>query len=108
MRRWLTIRFRRLTRIYGKTFSNSRRPAVDSNPSRFIRQQEFVPQDRLQEIKATVIGVGAIGRQVALQLAAIGCPTIQLIDFDVVDPTNVTTQGYLSSDSRSAQAKPML
>ena len=71
---------------------------MDSNPSRFIRQQELVPQDRLREVKTTVIGVGAIGRQVALQLAAIGCPQIQLIDFDVVDLTNVTTQGYFSAD----------
>lgn len=46
----------------------------------------------------TVIGVGAIGRQVALQLAAIGAPRIQLIDFDMVDASNVTTQGYLTND----------
>jgi sulfur carrier protein ThiS adenylyltransferase len=46
----------------------------------------------------TVIGVGAIGRQVALQLAAIGARRIQLVDFDRVDMSNVTTQGYWSQD----------
>ena len=46
----------------------------------------------------TVIGVGAIGRHVALQLAAIGVRSIQLIDFDTVDETNITTQGYAASD----------
>lgn len=50
--------------------------------------------DRLTEVTATVIGVGAIGRQVALQLASIGTPRIQLIDFDTVDLSNTTTQGY--------------
>ena len=50
--------------------------------------------DRLAEVTATVIGVGAIGRQVALQLASIGAPRIQLIDFDSVDLSNTTTQGY--------------
>jgi hypothetical protein len=65
---------------------------------RFIRQQELVPRERLQQITATVIGVGAIGRQVALQLAAIGAPRIQLVDFDVVDETNVTSQGYRRRD----------
>ncbi len=50
--------------------------------------------DRLAEVTATVIGVGAIGRQVSLQLAAIGTPRIQLIDFDTVDLSNTTTQGY--------------
>jgi hypothetical protein len=65
---------------------------------RFIRQRDLVPPDRLSNVTATVIGVGAIGRQIALQLAAIGAPRIQLIDFDTVDATNVTTQGYLTDD----------
>jgi molybdopterin-synthase adenylyltransferase len=71
---------------------------MDTDLSRFVRQEELVPQERLRKVKATVIGVGSIGRNVSLQLAAIGCPRIQLVDFDVVDATNVTTQGYLSTD----------
>ena len=71
--------------------------AAASNP-RLIRQQGLVPSDRLVDLTATVIGVGAIGRQVALQLAAIGVRSIQLIDFDAVDETNITTQGYAASD----------
>ena len=66
--------------------------------SRFSRQADLVPQDRLASLTATVIGIGAIGRQVALQLAAIGAPRIQLIDFDVVDATNITTQGFFAED----------
>lgn len=50
------------------------------------------------DLLVTVIGVGAIGRQVALQLAAIGVRRLQLIDFDHVDETNITTQGYLAAD----------
>src|SRR6185369_3454491 len=65
---------------------------------RFERQSELVPRDRLQNLTATVIGVGAIGRQVALQLAAIGVRRLQLIDMDTVELTNVTTQGYLTDD----------
>ena len=61
---------------------------------RFVRQADLVPQARLAEENVTVIGVGAIGRQVALQLAAIGVRKLTLIDFDRVDETNVTTQGY--------------
>lgn len=53
---------------------------------------------RLATITCTVIGVGAIGQQVALQLAGIGALRIQLIDFDVVDRSNITTQGYLAGD----------
>jgi molybdopterin/thiamine biosynthesis adenylyltransferase len=64
--------------------------------SRFSKQADLVPHDRLASVHATVIGVGAVGRQVALQLAAIGLPRIQLIDFDQVGQSNVTTQGYFA------------
>ena len=68
---------------------------MNPHENRFERQADLVPQDRLAELTATVIGVGAVGRQLALQLAAIGVRQLQLIDFDHVEPTNVTTQGYL-------------
>ncbi len=66
--------------------------------NRFVRQESLVPSDRLRNLMVTVIGVGAIGRQVALQLAAIGVQRLQLIDFDQVEWTNITTQGYLQTD----------
>lgn len=66
--------------------------------SRFERQQDLVPLAALMPLTTTVIGVGAIGRQVAIQLAAIGARQIQLIDFDTVETTNITTQGYLQAD----------
>ncbi|MCC7418911.1 MAG: ThiF family adenylyltransferase [Planctomycetaceae bacterium] len=65
---------------------------------RFVRQADLVPRERLHDLTATVLGVGAIGRQVALQLASVGLPRAQLIDFDVVDETNITTQGYGQHD----------
>lgn len=65
---------------------------------RFERQADLVPRDKLANLTATVIGVGAIGRQVTLQLAAIGVRKLQLIDFDKVELTNVTTQGYFTDD----------
>jgi hypothetical protein len=71
---------------------------MPTDQNRFTRQDDLVPHGRLAEITATVIGVGAIGRQVALQLAAIGVPRLQLVDFDLVDLTNVTTQGFWATD----------
>src|SRR6476659_8266336 len=69
-----------------------------TSSDRFMRQQELVPIERLAALLVSVIGVGAIGRQVALQLAAIGARRLQLVDFDRVDHTNFTTQGYLAGD----------
>jgi len=65
---------------------------------RFSRQRDIVPADRIASCKATVIGVGAIGRQVALQLSAMGIPWLQLIDFDKVEWSNLASQGYLEGD----------
>ncbi|HUU22081.1 MAG TPA: ThiF family adenylyltransferase [Phycisphaerae bacterium] len=72
-------------------------PGLDLS-DRYSRQQDLVPTERLARCKATVIGVGAIGRQVALQLAAMGVPWLQLVDFDVVEASNLAGQGYLQDD----------
>jgi molybdopterin/thiamine biosynthesis adenylyltransferase len=63
-----------------------------------VEDVRLVPQDRLHRLTASVIGVGAVGRQVALQLAAMEARRLQLIDFDSVELSNGTTQGYPASD----------
>ncbi|MFC1783358.1 ThiF family adenylyltransferase [Planctomycetota bacterium] len=65
---------------------------------RYSRQRDIVPLEKLSACKTTVVGVGAIGRQVALQLAAMGIPWLQLVDFDVIEPSNLASQGYLQDD----------
>jgi sulfur carrier protein ThiS adenylyltransferase len=65
---------------------------------RYSRQSDIVPRERIMDCKATVIGVGAIGRQVAIQLTAIGVPVLQLVDFDHVEISNLASQGYLQKD----------
>ena len=65
---------------------------------RFSRQADIVPRERILDCTATIIGVGAIGRQVALQLTAIGVPHLQLIDFDSVETSNLATQGFMQKD----------
>ena len=66
---------------------------------RYSRQAGIVPEDRVSKEQegCLVIGVGAIGRQVALQLTAIGVRHLQLVDHDTVEETNVVTQGYPES-----------
>jgi len=71
---------------------------AEQTKERYIRQKDIVPADRLAACKATVVGVGAIGRQVALQLTAMGIPWLQMVDFDTVDASNLASQGYLEND----------
>lgn len=74
--------------------SHTSTPTAD----RFLRQRDLVSTKSLATTPVSIIGVGAIGRQVAFQLAALGVKRIQLIDFDEVEPHNVTNQGYREAD----------
>lgn len=72
----------------------------DDNPftDRDVRQRDLVPPERLAKIHAMVIGCGSVGRQVALQLAALGVPAMTLYDHDVVSVENLAVQGFGPDD----------
>lgn len=65
---------------------------------RFSRQADIVPREKITQCKATVIGVGAIGRQVAIQLSAIGVPWMEIYDPDIIEESNIASQGYFEID----------
>ena len=71
---------------------------LQSELSRDIRQREIIPPQKLAACYAIVIGVGAIGRQVALQLAAVGVPAMELFDHDTVGTENLAPQAYWEID----------
>jgi sulfur carrier protein ThiS adenylyltransferase len=66
--------------------------------NRDIRQRDIIPPQLLADSHVMIIGVGAIGRQVALQLAAIGVGKLTLVDFDTVGVENLACQGFRESD----------
>jgi hypothetical protein len=51
------------------------------------------------DCRATVIGLGAVGRHVALQLTAMSGARLQLIDSEPVRATTRTRDGYLYEDT---------
>jgi sulfur carrier protein ThiS adenylyltransferase len=65
---------------------------------RDIRHRDLVPPEKLSAVHAVVVGAGAVGRQTALQLAAIGVPKLTLYDPDTVSVENLATQGFWESD----------
>src|SRR5689334_14652305 len=70
----------------------------DAPAGRDARQRDLVPPARLARCHAVVVGVGAVGRQVALQLAATGVPALTLVDPDTVAPENLGPQAYPAAD----------
>ena len=68
--------------------------SVTKSEGRDARQKSLIPPDKLAECHAVVVGVGAVGRQVAIQLASMGLPSLSLIDFDDVEEANMGPQGY--------------
>lgn len=65
---------------------------------RNLRYRDIVPLDKLAKVDVSIVGVGAIGRQVARQLATLGCPRMKLWDHDVVEVVNLGAQGYFEAD----------
>lgn len=62
--------------------------------NRNLRQRIAVPPDKLAASMALVIGVGAVGRQVAKQLVAVGVPEMHICDFDTIEIHNCASQGW--------------
>ena len=74
--------------------------------NRDLRQRSVVPPERLAACHALVVGVGAVGRQVALQLAAVGVPRLTLFDDDRVAVENLAPQGYWVEDLGLPKVQP--
>ncbi len=58
------------------------------------RYEGIVSPFTLQTTRMLIVGVGAIGRALATQAAAMGIGTISLVDFDKVEAANMGPQGY--------------
>ena len=63
----------------------------------YSRQEKLIPLESVKGANIMVIGVGAVGRNVALGLAKMGARTVSLVDPQSVGPENVSNQGYTFS-----------
>ena len=66
----------------------------------FTRQLSFVNPDEFKGVKVAIIGVGAVGSHVALQLAQMGfckpnCGELHVYDMDIVEEHNLPNQAYM-------------
>ena len=51
--------------------------------------------NKLKKAKVGIAGLGGLGSNIALALARIGVGHLVLVDYDVVEPTNINRQQYL-------------
>ena len=84
-------------RIVGRTLVEfpgigAGRMSLPETGTKFDRQRRALGgrgQQRLQDMAVTIVGAGGTGSPVAVQLARMGVRSIQLIDMDRVDETNL-------------------
>jgi hypothetical protein len=72
---------------------------------RYSRQSSIVDQDTLSSKRVLIVGVGAVGREVARTIAANGVGNITIYDFDHVEEHNCTSQGYRTDDIGKPKAE---
>lgn len=71
---------------------------VEIDQPRETRYSKVYNTSRFNAIPCVIVGCGAIGRQVAIQLASCGVHNLILIDPDTVDPVNLGPQGWKFED----------
>ena len=54
----------------------------------YARQSMACPQDKLKDLNVLVVGVGAIGRQIARQVGLLGVNSITCVDDDLIEEHN--------------------
>lgn len=74
---------------------------------RHMRFSGVVPIDRLEREPVLIVGCGAIGAQIAKQLATMGVLLFHLYDDDFVEDVNLGTQGWRTSDLGSLKTEAL-
>lgn len=74
-----------------------------------IERHGAAVQEKLEQGRVAIAGLGGLGSNVAVALARIGVGHLHLIDFDVVDLTNLNRQQYFLSQTgqKKTQALPV-
>ena len=84
--------------MYYKDIKFSKEELARYNRHIIIPEFGFEAQQKLKAAKVLVIGCGGLGSPVLLYLAAAGVGNIGIIDFDVVDDSNLHRQVLFGVD----------
>lgn len=65
---------------------------------RYNRQNNFISQKRLKNIKVCIVGLGALGSVISEMLVRMGIGEIILVDYDTVETHNIAGQLFSEED----------
>ena len=81
------------------SFASETSPLSD----RYTRNSDLVCQESINQHVVVIVGVGAIGSQLAEQLAKLGVSRFVLIDMDCVSEVNLPVQGFYEDELGDAK-----
>jgi hypothetical protein len=73
-------------------------PRPHEEDERFLRNRDLVDQRAINRHPVAIVGLGAIGSQLAEQLAKLGVEQFVLLDPDVVSRVNLAVQGFYEEE----------
>lgn len=63
--------------------------------------------DKIQKVRIGIAGLGGLGSNCVLNLARVGFKKFTLVDFDVIDPTNLDRQFYFQDQVGTAKVEAL-
>ncbi|AJC85070.1 ThiS adenylyltransferase [Campylobacter peloridis LMG 23910] len=63
--------------------------------------------DKLKKASVAICGLGGLGSHIAINLARSGVGRLHLIDFDVIEPSNLNRQAYMIEDLGKFKAEAL-
>ena len=75
-----------------------KKPSLDELESLMIARHTPKVYDKLKKGKVAILGLGGLGSNIAISLARIGVGKLVLIDYDVIEPSNLNRQQYYIDD----------
>lgn len=73
-------------------------PSMDKLESLMIARHTPRVHEKLKRGKVAILGLGGLGSNIAISLARIGVGNLILVDYDVVEPSNLNRQQYFIND----------
>ncbi|WP_227861961.1 MULTISPECIES: thiamine biosynthesis protein ThiF [unclassified Clostridioides] len=74
------------------------KPSFDELESLLIARHTPNVHNKLKKGRVAILGLGGLGSNIAISLARIGVGELLLIDYDVVEPSNLNRQQYFIDD----------